>query len=83
MSEKAPRVRRIDCRESFPDLFRGGETFRPFDVLLAEAKKFANAVSRSRKDCWSATAETSASQDRSAVRFARVMYCLDRSADFT
>jgi hypothetical protein len=73
MFQRALAVNRIDCRVSLRDLNRGAPTFGPLRVPLREAKKLRYAFSASRRDCWSTTAETSPSQDRSPVRFASVI----------
>jgi hypothetical protein len=79
MVQRALAVNRIDCRASLRDLKRGGPVLGPLRVPLREAKKLRYAVSASRRDCWSTTAETSPSQDRSAVRFAWVIRRVDSS----
>lgn len=49
---------------------------------FSPSKKFLYAVSRSRRDCWRTTAETSPSQARCGVFFASVMSRFDRSPVF-
>src|SRR5690606_41564460 len=73
-------VKRIDCRLSRFDLKRGA----PMRGRLpfSPSKKFLYAVSRSRRDCWRITAETSLSQARSGVFLAAVRR-LDSSAEVT
>ena len=65
-------VNRIDCARSLRDRNRGAPTLRPFRVPFTEAKKFRYAVFASANACCSTTADTSARQARSGVRFAAV-----------
>ena len=79
MFQRALAVNRIDCLASLRDLKRGAPSLGPLRVPLREAKKLRYAASASRRDCWSTTAETSPSQDRSAVRLASVINRVDSS----
>jgi hypothetical protein len=82
IDQRAFAVNRTDCRLSLRDLNRGSWIFGPLRVPLREAKKLEYAVSRSRRDCWRITEETSPSHARSGVFLASVMTCLDRSPIF-
>ena len=64
-------MNRIDCARSLRDRNRGAPTLRPFRAPFTEAKKLRYAVFASANAC-STTADTSASQARSGVRFAAV-----------
>lgn len=68
--QRAFAVKRIACRLSFRDLNRGAPMRGRFP--LSPSKKFRYAVSRSRRDCCSTTADTSPSHDRASVLFASV-----------
>jgi hypothetical protein len=77
--EWAFAVNRIACRAVFFFVF-GGPILGPLRVPFFEAKKLLYAVSRSRSDCWSTTADTSPSQARSGVLLASVMTPFDNEA---
>lgn len=79
MDQRAFLVNRIACREVFFFIV-GGPTFDPLRVPFFEAKKLLYATSRSLSDCWSTTADTSLSHDRSSDFFASVMTCCASSA---
>lgn len=79
IDQRALAVKRIDCRLSLQDLNRGSAILGPLRVPFSEAKKLEYAVSRSRSDCWSTTADASASHARAPDFFASVMTCLDNS----
>ncbi|MFI0733951.1 hypothetical protein ACH4S9_33870 [Streptomyces sp. NPDC021225] len=79
LRQRAFAVNRIACRAVFLFFF-GGPIIGPLRAPFFEAKKLLYAASRSRKDCWSTTADTSPSQARSGVFFASVMTRFDSSA---
>lgn len=79
MVQRAFAVNRIDCRLSLRDLKRCGPVLGPLRGPLREAKKLRYALSASRRDCCSTTAETSPSQGRSTVRLASVINRVDSS----
>lgn len=81
MHQRAFVVNRTACRAVFFFIF-GGPIAGPLRVPFFEAKKLLYAASRSRRDCWSTTADTSRSQARSGVFLASVMTRLDSSAAF-
>jgi len=78
--QRALAVNRMACRESLRDLKRGARTRFPLRSPFNEAKKFLYAASTSRKACCRTTDDTSASQERSGVFFARVINRWDRTA---
>lgn len=61
MDQQAFAVNRTACRAVFFLNF-GGAIFGPSRVPFLDVKKLLYAVSRSRRDCWSTTTDTSPSQ---------------------
>ncbi|MER5890762.1 hypothetical protein ABT160_43665 [Streptomyces sp. NPDC001941] len=66
---------------SFFDLNTGSPIRRPRRLPVTDAKKFAYAVSRSRREDCKASTDTSASHARSGVRFASVITRFARAPD--
>ncbi|MGW6395814.1 hypothetical protein ACWFR1_36145 [Streptomyces sp. NPDC055103] len=79
IEKRALVVKRMDWRLVFFLNF-GGPIFGPLRVPFLEAKKLEYAVSRSRRDCWSTTADASSSQCRSSVFLASVTNRFEISA---
>lgn len=80
MDQWAFAVNRTACRVSLRDLYRGAPILGR--LPLSPSKKFLYAVSRSRRDCWRTTADTSPSHARSGVCLASVINVFDRCPVF-